>query len=286
MGRPLLLGGDVAASLRSRGVDVSGAGSLGRMVREDAARVDAHYEVEVAAGVDIVATLTTDTTPRALEHVGMAYRSAAITARAIDGALDAAARAGRPVAVAGVLGGNAVSPSGLGDLVEEHGIHAARLAAAGVDVVLARGFSSRAELLAAVVAAASTGVPTWAVVDVGDGTSSTEAPADLVRLLGAEGAGAVLFQTASPDVARAVVGAAREGGATLPLGVLLDAGQTCVEGYPDGGLDPEAWAREASSLLSLDLRALGGGRGCTHAHTEALGRVLRRQLPSIPPPGP
>jgi methionine synthase I (cobalamin-dependent) len=281
-GRPLLLGGDVGASLRARGVSLSGPGALGRLVREHPDEVDRHYAVEIEAGVDVLTTLTSDTTPRALAQVGMAFRAAAITSAAVDRAVSVAEMAGRPVAVAGVLGGSPVAPLDVATLVEEHGIHAARLAASGAGLILARGMASRTELMAAVVAAANTDVPTWAVVEAEpDGTVlGGDSPAQVVRLLETAGASAILFEASSTGAAREAVARARSGGVTLPFGVLLDAGPSCLEGYPEGALSPEAWAEAIFSLLPFELRAVGGGRGCTEAHTAALARFLREQ-PSL-----
>jgi methionine synthase I (cobalamin-dependent) len=279
-GRPLLLGGDVASSLRLLGADVDGPGALGKLVREQGDKVDAHYSVEVAAGVDLLSTLTSDTTPRALAQVGMAYRSAAITAMAVDRAASAGQRAMRPIAIAGVLGGGSVSPVGVSDLAEDLSEHAARLEAAGCDLILARGDASRSELLAAVVAATHAESPTWAVVAVdADGTVlGDESPVEVVRLLEAAGASALLLDAETVAGARTVIEKVRRGGTSLPLGVLLDA-----DG-PDGVLSPDAWAEAALGLLALELRAFGGGRGCTHEHTAALSRALRRAVPSMAPP--
>ena len=284
-GRPLLLGGDVGASLRQLGASIAGAGALGRLARERPDAVEAHYAVELDAGVDILTTLTSDTTPRALAQVGMAYRAAAITAAAVDLALEAAERAARPVAVAGVLGGDAVAPVDVATLVEEHATHAARLAAAGSDLILARGMASRTELMAAVIAASNTQLPTWAVleVDLRGEVLGGEPPTQVIHLLETSGASAILFDVRTADAARLAVGRAREAGTQLPLGVLLDAGASCIEGYPEGASDPEEWAATMMTLLPLGARALGGGRGCTQAHTAALARMLRREMPSLSP---
>lgn len=279
----MLLGGDVGASLRARGVSLSGPGALGRLIRENPDEVDRHYAVEIEAGVDVLTTFTSDTTPRALAQVGMAFRAAAITSAAVDHAINVAEAAGRPVAVAGVLGGSPVAPLDVATLVEEHGIHAARLAAASAGLILARGMASRTELMAAVVAAANTDVPTWAVVEVeADGTVlGGDSPEQLVRLLETAGASAVLFEASGSAAAREALVRARASGVSLPFGVLLDAGPDCVEGYPDGAASPDAWAAAVIELLDLEIRAVGGGRGCTEAHTSALAQRLREKMPSV-----
>jgi methionine synthase I (cobalamin-dependent) len=280
-GRPLLLGGDVGASLRGVGLG-PGAGGLGKLVREHPGEVDRHYRVEIEAGVDVLTTLTAETTPRVLAQVGMAFRSSAITSLAVDLALAAAERAGRAVAVAGVLGGSSLSPLDVTTLVEEHGQQAARMAAAGVDLILARGMASQTELMAAVVAAASTGLPTWAVVEANEGGTvlSGERASKVVAALEAAGAAAVLFEAPLPTTLHDALQQCHEGRhqeAAMPLGALLAAGPASIEGFPDSEIDPATWAESFLSLLPLGLRIVGGGRGSTWSHTETLAGLLRGQ---------
>ncbi len=109
-GRPLVVDSDTAASFRARGVELDSPGTLGQMLRERPSEVLAHYRTEVHSHVDVLSALTADTTPRALAEVGMEHRSAQLTRRAIELALEAAAESDKPVAVAGVLGSDMVSP--------------------------------------------------------------------------------------------------------------------------------------------------------------------------------
>jgi len=257
-GRPLILGADIGASLRGRGVTLAGPGALGKLLRERPDEVKRYYQAEIEAGADVLPALTSETTPRVLAQVGMAFRSAALTSAMVDRALDAAERADRPVVVAGVLGGESVAPLDVTTLIDEHGSHAARLAAAGAGLILARGIASRTELMAAVVAAANTGLPTWAVVEISDDGSvlGDDDAAQIAALLEAAGASAVIFEAPSASL----------GGALPPR-------------------SPE-WLHHWDDALPPEARILGGGHGCTEAHTQALaGWLLRAPSRQAPSPG-
>src|SRR6187402_3565756 len=166
-GRPLVLDADTGASFRARGVLLSSPGTLGQLLRERPSEVESHYLAEIESRVDVLSALTADTTPRALAEVGMEHRSAQLTGRAVELALDAVRDNGKPIAVAGVLGSDMVSPIAADRLHEELTEHAARLAAAGCELLVARGQGSRLGLMAAVVAASRTELPTWAVLECG-----------------------------------------------------------------------------------------------------------------------
>ena len=141
-GRPLLVSGDPAASLRARGIQPHAPAALGRLLREHPGAVRDHYHHDILAGVDVLACLTADTLPRALQQIGMPFRSAALTGDAVELALEAADLAPRPLIVAGVLGNTEVPPVAEDRVSEEMATHAARLAAAGCELILARGFAA------------------------------------------------------------------------------------------------------------------------------------------------
>jgi len=189
-GRPLVLDADTGASFRARGVLLNSPGALGQLLREKPSEVEAHYLAEIDSRVDVLSALTADTTPRALAEVGMEHRAAQLTGRAVELALEAVQASTRPVAVAGVLGSDMVSPVAADRLHEELTEHAARLAAAGSELLVARGQGSRLGLQAAVVAAARTELPTWAVIECGPtGDSTVEGdPHELVEALADAGA--------------------------------------------------------------------------------------------------
>ena len=227
-GRPLLVGGDPAASLRARGVQLHGPVPIGRLLREHPTAVREHYHHDITAGVDVLCCVTGDTMPRALQQIGMPFRAAALTGQAVDLALDAAELTPRPLIVAGVLGNTDVPPVPEERLAEELGTHARRLATAGCELILARGFSASAATWpdgsgapsngardvaqdgaytrlarrTAIASGVMTALPTWAVVglDWSGFTLDGDAPDACARRAFEDGAGVVLFEIPGVEV--------------------------------------------------------------------------------------
>jgi 5-methyltetrahydrofolate--homocysteine methyltransferase len=298
-GRPLLLGGDPLASLRARGVALHPPAGLGRLLRESPAAAREHYHQEIACGVDVLACLTSDTIPRALQQIGMAFRAAALTGCAVDLALDVADVAPRPVIVAGVLGNERVPPAAEDRIGEELGTHAARLAAAGCELILARGFGLAREPVfhasaardsslpapvdpalvriarrAAIVSGAMTGLPTWAVIPVDHGGFTVDGASaeECARHAFDEGARVVVLEVPLVEVAFAWIDRLQALGGHVGFAPAA------------AGLDPDAWATEAKHLLEAGSRVLGGGPGVTQRHIAALHAQLRsHDRPSLWP---
>jgi 5-methyltetrahydrofolate--homocysteine methyltransferase len=216
----------------------------------------------------------------------MQHRSAMLTGLAVELALDAAAESVKPVAVAGLLGSDMVSPVAADRLHEELVEHADRLAAAGCELIIARGQGSHLGLMAAVVAAASTDLPTWAVIECQSSaeTINIGPVAPLIEGLEDAGASAIIFEVPSIDLGielldRAQAAISAEG---LFSGVLLAASAESVRGFPDIQSLPLSWAERALDLDFHGARIIGGGAGTTDAHTSALARALGIVHPSLP----
>ena len=285
-GRPLVLDSDTGAAFRARGSALDTPGSLGVMLRERPAEIRAHYAAEVASRVDVLSALTADTTPRALAEVGMHHRAAALTSLAVELALEAAASSTRPVAVAGVLGSDMVTPIAADRLREELEEHAARLAAAGCELVIARGQGSQIGLMAAVAAAARSELLTFAVVECDargrlvTGTSLSE----LVFAVADAGAEAVLFEVPSVDAGLECLSELGLVDAEPPTpGVLLGSSAESVRGFPDREGVAIHWVDRALELGGAGARIIGGGAGTTESHTRALAAALGVLHPSSPP---
>jgi methionine synthase I (cobalamin-dependent) len=280
-GRPLVVAADANASLRARGVALDSPGDLGVLLRSRPKEVLAHHREEVACRADLLVALTADTTPRALAEVGMEHRSAQLTSRAVELALEAAEDSPKPIAVAGVLGSDQVSPIAANRLHEELIEHCERLAVAGCELVIARGQGSRLNLMAAVVAAARTELMTWAVVETRDREFALDS--ELFEALREAGASAVLFELAS--VARGLAELARVKDALedagLAPGVLLAASESAMPGFADRSLAPETWADHALDLDFAGARVIGGGAGTTEEHLRALAGALGSLHPSV-----
>lgn len=286
-GRPLVLDADTGASFGARGVGLDTPGALGQLLRERPLEVFDHYRKEVRSRVDVLCALTADTTPRALAEVGMAHRAAMLTSISVELALDAAQASDKPVAVAGVLGSDLVTPMAADRMLEELREHAMRLSVAGCELLLARGQGSRLELMAAVVAAAGTELPTWAVVEcsrtgeIADASSASE----LMQALEEAGASVVLFEVPSVDagleqLARVVTPSDEE--SAMAAGVLLAASDHSLRGFVDPDSDPAVWVQRALDLDAAGARVIGGGAGTTESHTEALAIALGVLHPSLP----
>lgn len=283
-GRPLVLDADSGASFRARGLELDLPGTLGVLLREQPAEVLAHHFAEVQSRVDVLSALTVDTTPRALAEVGMQHRSAQLTGRALDLAFEVARDAVKPTAVAGVLGSDMVGPIAADRLHEELTEHAARLRVSGSELVIARGQGSRISLMAAVVAAAQTELPTWAVLECAPGSElQNTALSEVFDSLREAGTSVVLFEVPSAERGLRELDRARsalESSGLIP-GVLLAASDSAVRGFVDPTSEPERWADHALDLSLAGARVLGGGAGTTEAHTRALALALGSLHPSV-----
>jgi methionine synthase I (cobalamin-dependent) len=283
-GRPLVLDADSGASFRARGVALDVPGALGVLLREQPAEVLAHHGAEVQSRVDVLSALTVDTTPRALAEVGMQHRSAQLTGRALDLAFEIARVASKPTAVAGVLGSDMVGPIGADRLHEELTEHAARLRVSGSELIIARGQGSRIGLMAAVVAAAQTELPTWAVLECSAGSElENSSLSEVFDSLREAGTTVVLFEVPSAAVGLHELERARSALETSGLipGVLLAASSNAVRGFVDPTTEPGQWADHALDLSLAGARVLGGGAGTTEAHTRALALALGSLHPSV-----
>jgi 5-methyltetrahydrofolate--homocysteine methyltransferase len=288
-GRPLILSGDPLASLRGRGAVVSSNTAVGRLLRESPRAIAELHEQEVALGVDVVRALTSATTTRALAPIGMAFRAAALTGTAVELATEAAGAAPRRVAVAGILGHTAAAPMAE-RVAEDYAVHAARLVAAGCEILVACGFDpaqaacvppqiARLARRAAVVSASSTQLATWALVEL-DGAGRTidgEGIEEVARTALDSGADALLFEVASADLGLGVLRRLESVAHEAQIGLLLGA-----EPAPRDGADRlapaeacDAWATSAARLIEAGARMMGGGTGTTLAHLGALAKMLR-----------
>jgi len=174
-----------------------------------------------------------------------------------------------------------VSPIAANRLHEELLEHSERLAVAGCEMLIARGQGSRLNLMAAVVAAASTDLTTWAVVETHDPDFVIDA--ELVESLHQAGASAVLFELATVARGLAELSRARDTleSRGLAPGVLLAASEAAVPGFSDRSLAPETWADHALDLDLAGARVIGGGAGTTEEHLRALAVALGSLHPSV-----
>lgn len=253
-------------------------GSLGAFLYRESDKVREHHVAELSSRVDILSALTADTTPRALSESGMEHRSARLTGLALDLALEVAADASRPVAVAGVLGSDQIAATLRGRFEEETLEHARRIAVAGADLMIVRGMGARLDLVFAVAASAAQEIPTWAVVDrhlVDEGL------VDLVGAVADAGAEAVLFEVRSVDEGLSKLAQIADMDLDVVPGALLSAADDALRGFPCPLLS--SWVDRVVELTAAGARIVGGGAGTTEAHTRALATRLGVLHPSLPP---
>jgi len=283
-GPPLVLGSDANASLRANGVVLGGPSALGRIVREQPACVADLYHHQIASGVDVLSALTADTLPRSLAQIGMSFRSAALTGCAVDLALDAADASPRPVLVAGVLGTAEVTPPPIERIAEELAMHATRLAAAGCELILTRGFDpsstdlnlARLSRRAAVASASTTQLPTWSVIELDEQgfTWDGESFEDASRAAIDGGAQAVIAAVPKVETGLSLLQRLIAAGLRAPLGVELAAWRSAkTEGEP---MSPDAWVAAAKRLVDAGARIIGGGPGTTEQHVAAFARLFQK----------
>jgi hypothetical protein len=174
-----------------------------------------------------------------------------------------------------------VSPVAATRFHEELGEHAARLGAAGCELLIARGQGSRLNLMAAVVAAAQTELPVWAVLESG---SDTLGDSELFRALHEAGAEVLLFEVPSVALGLSELERTRDllADSDLSIGVLLAASVSALPGFPDTAGSPELWADHALDLDLAGARVIGGGAGTTEEHLDSLARALGSLHPSLP----
>ena len=142
--------------------------------------------------------------------------------------------------------------------------------------------------MAAVVAAARTELPTWAVLEYASADELTSAgnAEDLVSSLADAGASVILFEVATVDLGLAYLQRFRPAFVLhgITPGVLLAGSETSLRGFHDETSNPERWVERAMDLSLGGARAIGGGAGTTEAHTHSLAQALGSLHPSLPPP--
>ncbi len=279
-GLPLVIGSDAASGLAARGVNLEGVAPLGRLLREHPSVVTDYYGHEITAGVDVLMALTDETMPRALAQIGMAFRSAALTGTAIELAVDAVARAKRPLAVGGLLGSRWIAPVHADRITEEYAMHATRLSTSGCEIILARGVSpdvfhhgaqlARTSRLSAIASACATQLPTWAVLETADGERVVDGDSvdDAVRGAVDSGVHAVLFDVPTEEAAQAAMRVASRLGARM--GITLAASPDARHGVPITNVSVDGWVAACKRLVDAGASIIGGGAGTTLMHLSGL----------------
>jgi len=261
--RPLLLGPRVTDWLIAR----SPAGQradVPHLLRHDRARVEQAYFSALEEGCDVVFAATEATTPYALLASGHSFRAAALTALAVEIALESSGRASYPVAVAGIIGAGE-PPRDAVFAFEEHLAHAERLALAGVHILVAEG-AGISGLLEVIRACLPSRLPVWARVPVDErGRAWGQDLSAVSSALEREGAAVLLI--VAPDVSSARIALAAC--APKSRAVRLTSAH-----------DFEA---DASELLALGVRGIGGPASLAVGALRGVAAGFRPRRPSEAP---
>lgn len=281
-GPPLVLDGATGTELERRGaaseLPLWSAQALldaPELVR----RIHADY---VAAGAEALTANTFRTQRRVLERGGLGVRAGELTALAVRLAREAAAASAAPVAVLGSAPPleDCFRPDLVpaGDVLRaEHEEHAANLAAAGADALLAETMNTSDEARAALRAAAAVGLPALVSFVCWDGARllSGEPLAEAIEAAAAEAPRAVLVNCLPPSNVPACLPVLAACG--LPFGVYANLGEPLGAGHARSeDCTPEAFASHARSWLAAGARLVGGCCGTTPQHIAALVQHLGR----------
>ncbi len=275
-----MVGSDIEASLRSRGHDLDAPGALGALIHREPSQVQEHHRMELSNRVDIISTLTADTTPRALSEAAMEHRAARLTGDAIELAADAAAEQRKPAAVAGLLGSTLVGATQRERRDEETRQHAERLVAAGAELIIIRSSGALLELLFAIHLVARFELPCWAVVD--EQLAAASDLSTLAQRCQDAGAEALVFESSCVESGVEFLQGLAAYDGPLVKGALLNAAQGSLRGFPEPF--SHQWVDQAVALTDCGARIIGGGAGTTSAHTCALASHLGGLHPSLVPP--
>lgn len=278
-GPALVIDGATGTELERRGVAAAPPLWSARALVEAPETVLAIHREYVEAGAELLTANTFRTAARSLAAAGWAERDAELTTRAVQLARQAADEVGRGVFVVGSAAPleDCYRPERVPDdpvLAREHGRHAANLARAGVDAVLAETMNTAREAVSAVLAAREAGLACLVsfVCDEDARLLSGEPLADAVAAILPAGPIFVGVNCLPvPAVAACLPVLARCG---IPFGAFPNLGEP-EPGFGHGPeLSPAELGSAAEGWLAGGARLVGGCCGTSASHVGALVRTV------------
>jgi len=267
----IVLDGATGTELGRRGVDTRSALFSAASLSTEAgiAALRAVHADYVRAGAQVITANTFRTNPRKAGDgwaglTSLAVRIARESGAVVAGSIAPAADCYRPD----------LRPA-RDDARREHGELARALAEAGCAILLVETVAAADEGLAAVEAAAATGLPVWvAAMAMPDGRMrSGDDLRAFFRDARSAGANAALINCVPVAGVDLGLDAAAESG--LPFGGYAHMGEVDpAAGWPPTPvLSPEEYARRVSSWLARGATIVGGCCGTTPSHVEALAQL-------------
>jgi S-methylmethionine-dependent homocysteine/selenocysteine methylase len=236
------------------------------------------HRAYVEAGAVVIAAATFRTSRRALAAAGLESRFPELARLAVREAREAAAGRAR---VAGSIAPleDCYRPDlrpPAAEASREHLEHARALAEAGCDLLLVETVAAADEGLAAVAAAAATGLPVWvAAMATPRGTLLDGGDlGDFFRRAASAGASAALINCTPPDGVDLALPAAAASG--VPFGAYAHLGEVdpAVPWGRAPDLSPEEYARRALRWIERGATIVGGCCGTGPDHVRALARAV------------
>lgn len=221
-------------------------------------QLSAIHQRYCGAGVHLLRTNTSDTTPQALGRAGYGYRAAKLSSLAVDLAMEAVEVSGRVIAVAGVLPAMEGSDE---RLRTEQVAHAQRLMAAGCDVIFVDAASTLREAVAATAAGAQTNLPVIVALRVSESGNLRDGEGLEIVCGVLAGAGARGFIAVPDDPTGEIRATAELATQSRPWGVLHTGAVL---------MTPSAYAERAAELAQEGATLLGGESGASPEHIRAL----------------
>lgn len=279
----MILDGAMGTELARRGANVQLPLWSANALLDDPGLVRTIHEEYIAAGADIITSNTFRTTQRTFRLAGIPDRSEELTSLAVDLAKQArAAFPDRSVRIAGSLAPLEdcyrpdLVPSDE-ELASEHGLHARRLADAGVDFLLCETMGTAREAYAACKAATSTGVPTivsflcTTTGDLYDGHPIEDA----VNAASQCHPWALSLNCISPRFMRIAIHRLRTA-TSLPFGIYANVGLPGNEhdGTMECDISPEEYVVYARRWTELGALFIGGCCGTTPEYIRAIRKAI------------
>ena len=276
-----LLDGALGTELGRRGIETRGGLFSAAALLDERGRAALRevHRAYVEAGAEVITAATFRTNRRSLAAAGLESRFPELLRLAVREAREAAGRRAR---VAGSMApvDDCYRPDlrpPLGQASREHLEHARALAEAGCDLLLVETVAAADEGLAAVAAAAATGLPVWVAAMASPKATlldGNDLGAFFLRAVAA-GASAALINCTPPDGIDLALGAAA--GAGVPFGAYAHLGEVdpAVPWGRAPDLTPEEYAGRAMNWIERGATIVGGCCGTTPEHVRALASELR-----------
>lgn len=267
----IVLDGATGTELARRGVDTRGSLFSGEALLSEAGRRalgEVHRDY-ARAGAQVITAATFRTGPRAAgarwrELTGTAVRLAREAGVAVAGSIAPVEDCYRP----------AIRPPAAEALREDRAL-AGALREEGCDLLLVETVNAADEGLAAVEAAAATGLPVWvsAMALPSGAMRSGDDLSAFFRAARERGAAAALINCTPCEGVDLALDAARESG--LPFGAYAHMGEVDpASGWPSSPvLSPEEYAARAARWIDRGATIVGGCCGTTPDHIAALSRI-------------